>query len=93
MAFSFDLSDELKIELKALSKKDRKIAEATNNKIKQIIASDDFSIEHYKNLKYSLKEYKRVHIAKSFVLLFKVFKNERHILFDKFKHHDSIYKR
>ncbi|PIU21032.1 MAG: addiction module toxin RelE [Candidatus Diapherotrites archaeon CG08_land_8_20_14_0_20_34_12] len=93
MAFSFDLSDELKAELKALSKRDKGIAGAINNKIKQIITSDDFSIDHYKNLKYSLKEYKRVHIAKSFVLLFKVFKKERHILFDKFKHHDDVYNR
>ena len=59
---------------------------------KEIINSDEMSIERYKNLRYDLSEYKRAHIAKSFVLLFKFSKKEKFILFDKFGHHDSIYK-
>ena len=59
----------------------------------QVIDSDEITIDHYKNLQYDLKEYKRVHIAGCFVLLFKVFKKEKFILFDKLGHHDDIYKR
>lgn len=92
MPFSFYLSDELKAAIKAIAKKDSKTAEILNKKIQQIINSDEFTIEHYKNLSHDFSNYKRVHIAKSFVLLFKVFKKERFILFDKFGHHDDIYK-
>ncbi|MFH1588194.1 MAG: addiction module toxin RelE [Candidatus Diapherotrites archaeon] len=93
MPFSFDLSDELKATIKVLTKKDKKTVEIINKKIKQVINSDEFTIEHYKNLRNELKEFKRVHIARSFVLLFKVFKEKKFILFDKFGHHDEIYKR
>ncbi|MDO8428413.1 MAG: addiction module toxin RelE [Candidatus Diapherotrites archaeon] len=92
MPFSFGLSEELKDQLKILAKRDQKITEALNKKIKEIINSDEFTIDHYKNLRYGLSDYKRVHIAKSFVLLFKVFKKENFSLFDRFDHHDNIYK-
>jgi len=91
MPFEFALSDELKAEIIVLAKKDKTITEAINKKIKQIIQSDEFTINHYKNLRHDLSEYKRVHILKSFVLLFKVYKNKNFILFDKFGHHDEIY--
>lgn len=93
MPFSFDLSDELKETITALAKRDKATADALNKKIRQIINFDETTIDHFKNLRYGLKEYKRVHVAKSFVLLFIVFKAERFILFDKFGHHDDIYKK
>ncbi|MBU1120999.1 MAG: hypothetical protein ABIE23_01695 [archaeon] len=93
MSFSFYLSDELRAEIKVLAKRDKKTTEILNKKIKQIINSDEITIDHYKNLRYNLNEYKRVHIAKSFVLLFKVLKKEKFIIFDKFKHHDTVYRR
>lgn len=91
MSFEFALSEELKAEIIVLAKKDKTITEAINKKIKQIIQSDEFTIDHYKNLKHDLSEYKRVHIMKSFVLLFKVYKEKNFILFVKFGHHDEIY--
>lgn len=93
MAFSFGMSDELKSIVRVLSKKDKKTAEILNKKIKQIVSSDETTIDHYKNMRYGLSEYKRAHIAKSFVLLFKVSKKEKFILFDRFDHHDNIYNR
>ena len=89
--FSFDLSDELKIILAKLSKKDPIRTIIINKKIKRIIACDKKTIEHYKNLKYDLSDYKRVHIDKSFVLLFEVLKERNHIIFTKLAHHDKIY--
>ncbi len=93
MPFSFDLSDELKATIRVLAKRDSATADALNKKIRQIINFDGTTIEHFKNLRYGLKEYKRAHIAKCFVLLFIVFKAEKFILFDKFGHHDDIYER
>ena len=51
------------------------------------------SINHYKNLKYGLKEFKRVHIDKHFVLTFKVDLNNNFILFADLDHHDRVYKK
>lgn len=93
MPFSFDLSEELKVAIRILARRDPVMAEAINKKIKQIISNDITTIDHYKNLQYGLSEYKRVHIVRNFVLLFKVFKEEKFILFDRFDHHDNVYKR
>lgn len=89
--FDFDLSDKLRFKLKKLAKKSPKITEIINKKIKQIINNDLETIDHYKNLRHNLKQYKRVHIARSFVLTFKVHKEKNFILFADFDHHDKIY--
>jgi YafQ family addiction module toxin component len=91
--FSFDLTDELKFIIQKLCKKDRKRVEMINKKIKQIINCDSVSIQHYKNLRHDLKDFKRVHIDTSFVLIFKVDIQNNHILFVDFDHHDNIYKK
>ncbi|MBI5072190.1 addiction module toxin RelE [Candidatus Woesearchaeota archaeon] len=89
--FDFDLTDELKIILRKLSQKDRKKVEIINKKIKEIISSDEESIDHYKNLRNNLKHLKRVHIDKHFVLTFSVDKENNFILFVDFDHHDNVY--
>ena len=48
-------------------------------------------IKHYKNLKYDLKLYKRVHVG-SFVLVFRFDKENDLVYFTDFDHHDNIYK-
>ena len=89
--FNFDLSDELKFKIRKLAKKDRKRVEIINKKIKEVINSDLESIKHYKNLKYDMKEFKRVDIDSSFVLTFKVDLQNKFILFVDLDHHDNIY--
>ncbi len=89
--FDFDLSDELKIKIRKLVKKDKKKVETINKKIKEIINNDAYSIERYKNLRYNLKKFKRVHIDRHFVLTFKVDKEKNFILFEDFEHHDRVY--
>ena len=91
--FDFDLTDELKIIIKKLVKKDKKKVEVINKKIKEIVNSDAQSIRHYKNLRHDLKEYKRVHLVRSFVLVFKVDISNNFILFVDFDHHDKVYKK
>lgn len=90
--FSFDLSNELKIKIRKLAKKDKKRVQLLNKKIRQIINNDVYSIDRFKNLRYDLKQFKRVHIDKSFVLIFKVDKKNKFILFEDLDHHDNIYK-
>jgi YafQ family addiction module toxin component len=89
--FTFRLSDELKIKIKRLTKKDKKKVEIINKKIKEIINNDKDTINRYKNLRYDLKHYKRVHIDKHFVLLFKIEIENNQIRFVDFDHHDNVY--
>ena len=93
MPFDYDLTDELKSIIKKLGKKDPNRMEIIHKKIKQIISSDETTIEHYKNLRRDLKDRKRVHIDKSFVLTFKYDRDKKFILFLDFDHHDNIYEK
>lgn len=72
-----------------LFKKDSKTRERIIKKINEIINSD---VEHYKNLRRDLKDFKRVQIGEK-VLVFKFNKNKNLILFEDFDHHDKIYKK
>jgi YafQ family addiction module toxin component len=87
---NYELKPSLQKSLDKLSKKDNKLYEQVLKKIKEVINSD--SIEHYKNLRYDLKDLKRVHIG-HFVLIFKLDKNLNLISFEDFEHHDNIYKK
>ncbi|MEK6834833.1 MAG: type II toxin-antitoxin system RelE/ParE family toxin [Nanoarchaeota archaeon] len=72
-----------------LEKKDNILYSQVKKKIGEIIKSLD--IEHYKNLRHDLKDYKRIHFG-SFVLLFRYDKNNDFVYFIDFDHHDNIYK-
>ena len=76
--------------LAKLEKKDKQLYENLFNKMNEVLNSPD--IEHYKNLRYDLKEYKRVQVG-SFVLVFKYDKSSDLIFFADFDHHDVIYKK
>lgn len=90
--FDFDLTDELRIILRKLSKKHKERALQVTKKIKEIVANDVTTIDRYYNCKYELKNYKHCHIDKSFVLLFEVDKSQNYILFVKLGHHDDFFK-
>jgi len=91
MALEFTVSEELKEIIERLAKKEPARAEILRRKMRQIISSDEFTIEHYKNLKRPKQHLKRVHIDKHFVLVFHYDKAKKHILFADFDHHDNIY--
>ena len=84
-------SDKLIKILNRLLKKDKVRYEATLNKIKEIMNNP--SLDHYKNLSNSMKEFKRVHIDSHFVLIFKVNHSNKEIRFEDLQHHDDIYGR
>ena len=73
-----------------LFKKDKQLYENLFNKINELLISPN--IEHYKNLRYDMKEYKEVHVG-SFVLVFKYDKFNNIISFSDFDHHDKIFKK
>lgn len=81
-----EYSEHLKDILKKLHKKDKPKYEALMDKIKEILGASD--PDHYKNLRYDMKDSKRVHVG-HFVLVFRVVGDK--IYFDDFDHHDNIY--
>jgi len=91
--FNFNISDELKLVIRKLVKKDRKRVEIINKKIKEVVNNNKDSIQYYKNLKHDLSNFKRVYIDRSFVLVFKIDIFNNFVLFVDFDHHDRIYKK
>jgi YafQ family addiction module toxin component len=76
--------------LEKLQHKDKQLYENLLNKMNEVLNSPD--VEHYKNLRYDLKEFKRVQVG-HFVLVFKFDKINDLIFFSDFDHHDNIYKK
>jgi len=91
MARPYKLSKHLERILSKIIKKDKETYGEIKTKIKEIINSSN--PEHYKNLRKPLQKFKRVHIKKSFVLVFSYDKQEDFLCFIYFDHHDNIYKK
>ena len=86
----FEIKLELERILKKLEKKDKNLFEQVMRKIEEIVSSYD--VEHYKNLRYNMKDSKRAHIG-HFVLVFSYDKKSNFVSFEYFNHHDIIYKK
>ena len=84
------VSEHLQEVMRKLSKKDKSLYEQLLNKINEI--KKCYDVEHYKNLRYNMKDSKRVQIG-HFVLVFQYNKAIDTINFDDFDHHDIIYKK
>ena len=76
--------------LSILFKKDARRYLILMKKIEEIITCNN--VDHYKNLRKPLQNFKRVHIDAHFVLVFKYEKSKDAIYFYDFDHHDNIYK-
>ena len=87
--YSYEIIPSLRNILNKLLKKDKSLYEQVLKKIEEIINSPD--VEHYKNLRHDLKEYKRVQVG-HFVLIFKFDKTNNILFFVDFDNHDKIYK-
>ena len=85
----FEIKLELKKKLIKLSKKDKNRYELIMKKIDEALSSGD--IEHYKNLRYDMKDSKRVHMG-HFVLVFSYLPSKDFISFEDYDHHDNIYR-
>ena len=90
MSRQYKTSKELDRILSKLQKKDKVVYEHLLNKMNEVLNSPN--VEHYKNLKYHLKDFKRVHVG-GFVLVFRYDKQNDLVHFTDFDHHDNIYRR
>ena len=85
----FEIEEKLHQTLKKLFKKDKRRYEIIWKKINEVVNSSN--VEHYKNLRFPMNDFKRVHIDKSFILIFKHDKTNNIIKFYDLDHHDKIY--
>ncbi|MEW5759176.1 MAG: type II toxin-antitoxin system RelE/ParE family toxin [Candidatus Thermoplasmatota archaeon] len=72
-----------------LAKKNPKQLEIIHKKIEEIRLNP----QHYKNLRRPLQHLKRVHIDKSFVLVFSIDESKKTVVIEDYDHHDNIYRR
>lgn len=86
---NFEISENLKEILIKLSKKDKSLYEQLFKKMNEI--KNSYSVEHYKNLRYNMKDSKSAYVG-HFVIVFQYNKTTDTIRFDDFDHHDNIYK-
>ena len=86
----YEIKPNLQAILEKLRKRDKAAYDQIVKKIEEIINSDP---DHYKNLQYNMKYFKRVHIKSSFVLIFMYNKEKQLILFFDYDPHDNIYKK
>ena len=71
-----------------LAKKNPKQLEIIYKKIEEIRQNP----HHYKNLRSPLQHLKRVHIDKSFVLVYSIDEQSKIIIIEDYDHHDNIYR-
>ena len=72
---------------KKLIKKDKKQLKAINKKIEQILKNPKIG----KPLHFPLQNMRRVHIQKSFVLIYDIQEKEKTVTLRDYGHHDIIY--
>lgn len=84
----YKIEEKLRKTLIKIRNKDKVLYSATLNKIEEIISCEN--IDNYKNLRAPMNNCKRVHLKKSFVLIFMIPNEE--VIFLRLKHHDDIYK-
>jgi len=87
--FTAEFSKELVRKMAKMQKKNKVMFDAIVEKIREVKEDP----ERYKPLRYDLKGYRRVHIMKSFVLVFKIDYINSRVIFEDFDHHDRIYRR
>ncbi len=88
--YNSKVSEHLQEIMRKLSRKDKSLYEQFLKKIDEI--KKCYDVEHYKNLRYNLKDSKRAHIG-HFVLAFQYDRTTDTINFDDFDYHDVIYKK
>ena len=88
MTYSLEIAENLNKIFGKIAKKDRTTFQAINNKINEILENPN----HYKPLRAPMQNKRRVHIAGSFVLIFKIDEQRKLVQLLEFEHHDKAYK-
>ena len=85
--YTYEFRETVEKVLRKLAKKNPPQLSIIENKIEEIIKNPNY----YKNIRSLLQHLKRVHIDKSFVLVFSVDETTKTVIFEDYDHHDNIY--
>ena len=85
--YSYELRKSVEKIFFKLANKNPKQLKIIEKKISEIIQNPN----HYKNLRKPLQHLKRIHIDKSFIILFSVDKENQKVIIEDYDHHDNIY--
>ncbi len=88
MVYSLEYKETAKQEIKKHAKKNKEMEKAIRRKLKQILEN----LSYFKPLRASMKNLRRVHIMKSFVLVYSVQEKDKTVTVEMFKHHDEVYR-
>lgn len=88
--FGIQLTKDFKRQLKKV--KDKKSQEKIKSKMSEVVNTVESNPDHYKNLKKPMQKYKMAHVNNHFVLIFRLDKENRKVIFFDYSHHDSSYK-
>ena len=89
MGYKLAVSAEVDKKFKKLRKKSKKRLQIINKKVQQILQNP----HRFKPLKGDMKGARRVHIDKSFVLIYDIDEKKKLVKILDYNHHDKIYKR
>lgn len=89
MMYDLEFTETANRILKKLGKKKPKQLRIAKKKIQQIL-DDPY---RFKPLKHPLSHLRRVHVDKSFVLLYEIKKDNKTVVIWDYDHHDKIYKK
>ena len=87
--YDLDIKEEADNIFKKLSKKNPKQLEIIDKKTQEVRLNPNHV---YKFLRKPLQNFNRVHIDKSFVLIFKIKHGENVVVIYYYDHHDNVYK-
>ena len=87
--YRYSIEKRLKAKLKRMQKKNKKLYDAVMKSVEEIIKNP----RHYKPLRYDMKGLRRVHLEKSFILIFEIDEEAKIVRFLDLGHHDEIYRK
>ena len=87
--YNLEIREHLYTVFKKLSKKNPKQLSIINKKIQQILKNPHY----FKPLKFPMRNLRRVHVDKSFVLVFAIDESRKSVIIWDYDHHDRIYKK
>jgi len=86
--YKLAIKENLDRKFKKLKKKDREMLVLIDRKVQEILDNP----YRFKPLRKPLQNKRRVHIGRSFVLIYEVNEDEKIVTLLDFDHHDNIYK-
>ncbi len=88
MLYGCDIKPVCKREINKSCRRNPVLKKILENKMDEIVLNPF----HYKPLRNQLAGERRVHILKSFILVFEINYDERTVVFLRFRHHDDAYR-